>query len=269
MLIGKDKKTTIISQLILTFLAIIFSLPIIVMFKISFIGKGFVENYLQVLRFAYTWKFFYNSLIVSTFTILIVLTLSIIAAYSLSKLKPIAKNTFFNLILIGLMVPGAALIVPIFLLFLKFNLFKSYLAMILPISAGIIPFAILLFKNYMDNIPNDLIEAAKIDGAGPLYILRKIILPLSSSISVVVIIWTFLMTWNDYATALFFVRDKELLPVTHLPNYFNMATMSAGNIPDYGPFFACLVLISLPIMLVYLFLQRYIEDGITAGASKN
>ena len=77
------------------------------------------------------------------------------------------------------------------------------------------------------------------------------------------------MTWNDYSTALFFVRDKELLPVTHLPNYFNMATMTAGNIPDYGPFFACLVLISLPIMIVYIFLQKYIEDGITAGASKN
>ena len=64
------------------------------------------------------------------------------------------------------------------------------------------------------------------------------------------------MTWNDYFTALAFVRDKEMLPVTHLPNYFLRNTMGEGNMPDYGPFFACLVLISLPVMLLYLFLQK-------------
>ena len=102
----------------------------------------------------------------------------------------------------------------------------------------------------------------------PFLILRKIVLPLSVSISVVVVIWTFLMTWNDYFTALAFVRDKELLPVTHLPNYFIRSTMGAGNIPDYGPFFACLVLISLPVIILYLLLQKYIEDGITSGSIK-
>ena len=106
--------------------------------------------------------------------------------------------------------------------------------MILPITAGVIPFAVLVFKNYLDNVPNELLEAAQIDGAGPFMILRKIILPLSISISVVVVIWTFLMTWNDYFTA-----------------------------------FACLVIISIPVMLLYLFLQKYIEDGITSGSIKN
>ena len=105
------------------------------------------------------------------------------------------------------MVPNVALVVPIFLLFLKLGLFKSYLAMILPITAGVIPFAVLIFKNFLDNVPNELLEAAKIDGAGSFVILRKIIMPISMSISVVVIIWTFLMTWNDYFTALAFVKN--------------------------------------------------------------
>ena len=157
----------------------------------------------------YVYQFFLNSIIVSVFTVCLVFFLSLLAAYSLSKLNPIAKNSFFNLILIGLMVPNVALVVPIFLLFLQFNLFKSYLAMILPITAGVIPFAVLVFKNFLDNVPNELLEAAQIDGAGSFMILRKIILPLSLSISAVVIIWTFLMTWNDYFTALAFVRDKE------------------------------------------------------------
>lgn len=267
MLIGKDRKTTFISQFILTVLAIIFSLPLIVMIKVSLQGRGF-ENYIKVIKLEYVWQFFFNSIIVSFFTVLIVYVLSILTAYSLSKLNPIAKNSLFNLILIGLMVPNVALVVPIFLLFLDLNLFKSYLAMILPITAGVIPFAVLIFKNYLDNIPNELFDAAKIDGASSFLILRKIVLPLSVSISVVVIIWTFLMTWNDYFTALAFVRDKELLPVTHLPNYFIRSTMGSGNIPDYGPFFACLVLISLPVIILYLLLQNYIEDGITSGSIK-
>ena len=267
MLIQKDKKTTIISQLILTILAIIFLLPIIVMFKVSFQGRGF-ENYLKVIRLDYVYQFFFNSILISFFTVVLVYFISLLTAYSLSKLNPIAKNSFFNLILIGLMVPNVALVVPIFLLFLKLNLFKSYLAMILPITAGVIPFAVLLFKNFLDNVPNELLDAAKIDGAGSFMILRKIIMPISMSMSVVVIIWTFLMTWNDYFTALAFVRDKEMLPVTHLPNYFLRNTMGSGNMPDYGPFFACLVLISLPVMILYIFLQRYIEDGITSGSIK-
>ena len=237
------------------------------MIKVSLQGRGF-ENYFKVIKLEYVWQFIFNSIIVSFFTVLIVYVLSILTAYSLSKLNPIAKNSLFNLILIGLMVPNVALVVPIFLLFLDLNLFKSYLAMILPITAGVIPFAVLIFKNYLDNIPNELFDAAKIDGASSFLILRKIVLPLSVSISVVVIIWTFLMTWNDYFTALAFVRDKELLPVTHLPNYFIRSTMGSGNIPDYGPFFACLVLISLPVIILYLLLQNYIEDGITSGSIK-
>ena len=146
MLIQKDKKTTIISQLILTILAIIFLLPIVVMFKVSFQGRGF-ENYLKVIRLEYVYQFFFNSILISFFTVVLVYFISLLTAYSLSKLNPIAKNSFFNLILIGLMVPNVALVVPIFLLFLKLNLFKSYLAMILPITAGVIPFAVLLFKN--------------------------------------------------------------------------------------------------------------------------
>ncbi len=268
MLISKNKKTTIISQIILTILALIFLFPIFVMFKISLQGRG-IENYYKVLSLDYVYKFFLNSIIVSISTVALVYFLSLLAAYSLSKLKPIGKTSFFNLILVGLMVPNVALVVPIFLLFLQFDLFKSYLAMILPITAGVIPFAVLVFKNYLDNLPNELLEAAQIDGAGPFMILRKIILPLSLSISVVVVIWTFLMTWNDYFTALAFVRDKEMLPVTHLPNYFIMNTMGQGNMPDYGPFFACLVLISIPVMALYLFLQKYIEDGITSGSIKN
>ena len=113
MLIGKDRKTTFISQFILTVLAIIFSLPLIVMIKVSLQGRGF-ENYIKVIKLEYVWQFFFNSIIVSFFTVLIVYVLSILTAYSLSKLNPIAKNSLFNLILIGLMVPNVALVVTIF-----------------------------------------------------------------------------------------------------------------------------------------------------------
>ena len=95
MLISKNKKTTIISQVILTVLALIFLFPVFVMFKISFQGKG-IENYYKVLSLDYVYQFFFNSIIVSFFTVGLVFFLSLLAAYSLSKLNPIAKEKFGN-----------------------------------------------------------------------------------------------------------------------------------------------------------------------------
>ena len=76
------------------------------------------------------------------------------------------------------------------------------------------------------------------------------------------------MTWNDYFTALAFVRDKKCYQLL-IFKLLLMNTMGQGNMPDYEPFFACLVIISIPVMLLYLFLQKYIEDGITSGSIKN
>ena len=93
--------------------------------------------------------------------------------------------------------------------------------------------------------------------------LNLVVIPLIKPLTIVLVIWSFLTSWNDYFTALVYMRADQMLPLTHLPNYFIRREMT--NVPDMGPIFASLVLISLPIMITYVLLQRYFEDGIVSG----
>jgi raffinose/stachyose/melibiose transport system permease protein len=259
------RSVTVICQILLTVLAIIFAAPLVVMFRVSLQGRGLV-NYQMVLELPYVPRFFLNSIFVTICSIVLVYTVTVLAAYAFSKLKFRGKSLLFNGVIIGLMLPGGAIVVPIFLLFRALNLFDNYLALILPLTAGMLPFAVLLMRNAMDGLPNEILDAAQIDGCNSFSALLLVVLPLSKAISIVVVIWTFLSTWNDYFTALVYMRDDAMLPLTHLPNFFIRREMT--NVPDLGPIFASLVLISLPIMITYMFLQRYFEDGIVSGALK-
>jgi raffinose/stachyose/melibiose transport system permease protein len=176
------------------------------------------------------------------------------------------KEFFFNTILVGLMIPGISVTVPLFILFRNTHVLNTYAAMILPFTAFSLPFTVLLMRNYFDGIPTELLDAAMIDGCNSLNALWWIILPMSKAISIVVVIWTFLSSWNDYFTALVYIRSDEMLPVTHLPNF--LVRLQGVAAPDIGPVFATLVLISLPLIVTYILLQRYFEDGIVSGALK-
>jgi raffinose/stachyose/melibiose transport system permease protein len=260
-----SRLTTVICQVLLTIFGVIFALPLVVMFAVSLQGRG-LGNYQIVLETQYVPRFFLNSVFVTFCTIVIVYAITLIAAYAFSKLRLRGGMILFNGVLIGLMIPGGAVVLPLFLLFRQLNLFDNYLALILPFTAGVLPFATLLVRNFLDGLPDELIDAAKIDGCNSFTALLWVIMPLSKPISIVVIIWSFLAAWNDYFTALVYIRDDNMLPLTHLPNFFIRREMT--NVPDMGPIFASLVLISLPIIITYMFLQRYFEDGLVSGALK-
>lgn len=260
-----SRLTTVICQIALTILAIIFAAPLVVMFSVSLQGRG-IENYRIVLELPYTPRFFLNSLFVTVNTIALVYLVTMPAAYAFSKLRLKGRMVLFSGVLVGLMIPGSAIILPLFLLFRQLGLFDNYLALILPVTAGVLPFTTLLVRNFLDDLPNELIDAARIDGCNNFTVMRWIIVPLSRPISIVVVIWVFLTSWNDYFTALIYIRDDNMLPLTHLPNFFIRQEMT--NFPDYGLVFAALVLISLPVIVLYIFLQHYFEDGLVQGALK-
>ena len=260
-----SRLTTIICQILLTVFGVIFALPLVVMFAVSLQGRG-LGNYQLVLGTSYVPRFFLNSAFVTFCTIFIVYVITLLAAYAFSKLRLRGKGLLFNGVLIGLMIPGGAVVLPLFLLFRQLGLFDNYLALILPLTAGVLPFGTLLMRNFLDGLPDELLDAAKIDGCNSFTALVWVIMPLSKPISIVVIIWSFLGAWNDYFTALVYIRDDNMLPLTHLPNFFIRREMT--NVPDMGPIFASLVLISLPILITYIFLQRYFEDGLVSGALK-
>jgi len=262
---GTSRQVTIVCQILLTLLALVFAAPLLVMIKVSLQGRG-LGNYLLVLQQPYLPRFFLNSTFVTVSVIGLVYGITVLAAFAFSKLKFRGNSLFFNATIVGLMIPSIALVVPIFLLFHALNLFNNYLALILPITAGLLPFGVLLMRGGLDGVPNEILDAASIDGCDSFQVLTLIIIPLIKPITVVLVVFSFLASWNDYFTALAYVRNDLMLPLTHLPNYFIQHEMN--TIPDYGPIFASLVLISLPIMITYVALQRYFEDGFVSGALK-
>jgi raffinose/stachyose/melibiose transport system permease protein len=257
-----SKTVTIMIQLFLTILAVLFAAPLIIMFKVSLQGEG-IGNYAAVLKQPMISRFFLNSIIVSICTIVIVYITTMLAAYAFSKLELRGKGFLFNACLVGLMVPSIALLVPLFLTIKSMHLFNNFFAVIGPISAFTIPFTLLLVRNFLDEIPGQLLDAARIDGCNSFTMLLHIMLPLSKPISVVVVIWTFLGSWNEYLLGLVFMRSDDMKLITQAPQFF------AGQYTaDTGKIFASLVLISLPVMIAYLLLQRYFEDGLTSGSLK-
>ena len=250
------------AQLILTALAAVFIAPLIIMIRVSLQGSG-LGNYLAVLQQPLLPRFFLNSLIVTSMTIVLTYVITVLAAYAFAKLKLRGSALLFNLVLVGLMVPGIAVIVPLFILFRNLGLFNSYWALVLPYTAFGLPFTVLLMRNFLDGLPDELLDAARIDGCNSFTALLWIVVPLSKSISLVVIIWTFLSAWNEYFLALIFMRKQTMQTVTQAPQFF-----TGFYEVDIGKVFAALVLISLPVMITYLSLQKYFEDGIVSGSLK-
>ena len=125
------------------------------------------------------------------------------------------------------------------------------------------PFGLLVIKNYMDDIPNDIVEASVLDGCSNFAIYWRIVLPLSLPALAAVTIFTFLNAWNEFLLPLVALRKNDLLPVTKLPTFF--LGQFARN---YHVFFASFVGITLPVVIVYVLLQKYFIKGLTAGAIK-
>ena len=259
---GVTRHYTWTFQLVLTLLALVFIFPLALMFSVSLRGEGF-GNYLAVLRHPMIPRFFLNSVVVTLCTIVLVYIITMLSAYAFSKLPLRGKSVLFSALLVGLLLPGVAILVPLFFTIRSLGLMNNYLALILPYAAFSLPFTTLLARNFLDGLPNELIDAARIDGCNSFTALVRVVLPLSRPISVVVILWTFLSAWNEFFLVLLFMQDENMRTLTHAPQFF-----VGVYAQDTGKIFATLVLISLPIVIAYLSLQRYFESCIPSGALK-
>lgn len=256
-------KQRIILQLLATILVLPFAFPLYAIVSTSFEGAGFVANYSAVITKTPFLRFLLNSVIISGCTVVIVFVATMGAAYAFSKLRFRGRNLLFNVLLVGLVLPAIALIVPMFSIVNALGLFNTYLAVILPLSAVTIPFTLLLTRNYLMSVPDEILEAAKLDGANTFVTLYRVVLPLAKPIIAVVVVWTFLQSWNEFFLPLLFLQNTEMQAVTQVPLYF---TSTFGT--DVPKIFASLVLISLPVVIAYLSLQKFFERGLTAGAVK-
>jgi multiple sugar transport system permease protein len=218
-------------------------------------------NYEYVLNNASVWRWTWNSLYIAIVTTVLTIVLTSLAAFALSRLKFIGRNFIFWLIIAGLMVPVEAKIVPLFQIMVDFGLINSYSSIILPSLAA--PLGVFILKQFYDAIPNDLIEAAKIDGAGWFRIYWGIFLPLSRSSMAALGIFTFVTSWNNFLWPLLAVNEEKMftLPVG-IPT-FQSAYTAELMIP-----MAANVLASLPAILIFILFQKHIIKGITMTGIK-
>ena len=238
------------------------SVPIVIMLYASFRNGG-IQNYLTPLTHPFFVRGFLNSTIISVPTVIMVIFIASLTGFALSKLNLIGKEIIFPVFLVALMLPVSAIIIQLFLMMIRLNLLNNHLGVILPVVSLTMPFGLLVIKNYMDDIPNDIVEASVIDGCSHFTIYWRIVLPLSLPALSAVTIFSFLNAWNEYLLPLVALRKTDLLPVTRLTSFFiNQFTR------NYHMFFASSVIIILPVVVVYVFLQRYFIRGLTAGALK-
>lgn len=208
-------------------------------------------------------RYFMNSLIVAVLVTVCNLLFCSMLGYALAKLDFAGRSKVFGVVLAALMVPGNLLILPLYVLMSKLNLIDSYAGLVLPFAAG--AFGVFLMRQFMQSVPDELLEAARIDGAGEWYIFWRIVLPLVKPALATLTIFTFLGSWNNFVWPLVATNDpdKYTLPVA-LATFANdpNRTVAGGN----GMLMAGSLLVVLPVLVVFAALQRHFTQGIaTAG----
>ncbi len=248
------------SVLLLASIAVI--VPFLYAIVISLSGKG-VADYSYILGKSSFFVNFGNSVLIAAACLVGISALSTLGAYAFSKLDFPFRHGFYIFFLCMLMFPPAMILVPLFQINLKLGLINSYLAVIGPYIALFAPFNLLNAKNFYDGLPDELMDAAVIDGCSSLRTFRSIVLPLSGPVIVVNVVWVFITVWNEYLLAMIFLQDLAMQTLTVLPTQFLQAYRS-----DIPKMFAALILMMVPVFIVYFFLQKYISKGMTAGAVK-
>ena len=194
---------------------------------------------------------FLNTIFITLISVPLNIAIVALAAYGFSKFQFKGKNFFYLLLLSALMLPSATVMYPSFTIIRDLKLLNTVWGIILIEVAYGTTFNLLMLKNYFDGIPNELLEAAEIDGAGTLRILCSILLPVSKPAMFVIILWSFLGSWNDYLWPLLLFLDSSKKTVTLLPKYFTNT-----YVQQYDNIFAALFIIMIPIVILYCCLQK-------------
>lgn len=253
----------VVSTIAVVFLTAPFASVLVVVLRRTFEGAGLRENFAAVLTRTPILQSTLNSATIAMGTIAVVLVCTFLAGFAFSKMNFHGKSLLFTAFLAGLVLPAVALIVPLFLYMQRLQLTNTFLAVILPLSATLIPFTLLLVRNYLNGIPDEIFEAARIDGCSSFATLVKIAVPLSRPIIAVVVVWCFVQAWNEFFLPLLLLTSPELSTITTIPIYF---TSVYGS--DQPKIFTAIVIISIPVVVIYLAFQRFFERGLSAGAIK-
>lgn len=208
-------------------------------------------------------KYLQNSMIVATATAVGSLVVSTYAAYSFSKFRYTGRKALMFLVLSAQMFPQALLLITLYLMFDSMGLLNTYLVLILSFTTFTLPLCIWMLKSYFDTLPTELIEAAKVDGASQLTIIHRILVPIARPALISTGLFAFIRGWNDFIYALTLAGpEKMTLPPGLVLAYTGEFQTSWPNL------MASSLIVSLPVVILFIFLQRYIIAGLSTGAVK-
>ncbi|MCD6234444.1 MAG: carbohydrate ABC transporter permease [Candidatus Neomarinimicrobiota bacterium] len=223
-----------------------------------------LESYKAVMHKIPIWRSLFNSLFVSSCVTLSVIFFGSIVGYALSRLRFFGRDLILGVILFTMVIPFQITLIPMYILMVKFGWVDSYAALIVP--GMISTFGILLFRQFFLDIPQDLIDAARIDGCNDLMILFRIFWPLSRPVIITVGIISFMGSWNDVLWPLIVIRVRELMTMPQMVTLFAVGGQAEAQL---GAELAAATLLAVPIILVYAFFQRYFIESMATTGLKN
>jgi multiple sugar transport system permease protein len=260
---------------VLTVVAAITLLPLLWMVSVSLMspgeastfpppllpGRASLDNYRALFAHAGMGRYLLNSAVLTTAVTVVSLLLNVAAGYAFAKLRFAGRDRIFRVLLGALVIPSQVAMVPLFLLLKHLGLVNTYGGVLVPAMASI--FAIFLVRQYALSVPDELLEAARMDGASELRIFRSVVVPVLKPIVVTLAVFTALGTWNDFMWPLIVLNDSDLytLPVA-------LASLSREHVQDNELMMAGSVLTTAPVLLVFLVLQRHYIQGLVLGSVK-
>ncbi|HTE56128.1 MAG TPA: carbohydrate ABC transporter permease [Kofleriaceae bacterium] len=256
-------------------IALITLCPLLWMVSVSFMRPGeassfpppflpaqaTLANYRELFAQTGMGRHFANSLFLATSATALSLLFNVSAGYAFAKLAFAGRDRVFRVLLGALIIPGQVAMIPLFLMLKQIGLVNTYAGVLIPTMANV--FGIFLVRQYAMSIPDELLEAARVDGAGEVRVFRSIVLPALGPILVTLAIFTFLGSWNDFLWPLIVLGDDKLqtLPVA-------LAGLSREHVQDSELMMAGSVVTLLPVLALFLVLQRYYIQGLLAGSVK-
>ena len=273
---GKTQKQVVVYLTVLFYLLVVM-LPIYWMFRTSIteneslygVTLSFFPDKLTLAQFDQAinkWRFGHflgNSIIVAVCTTTLTTILASLAAYSLVRLRYPGRAQLARSVLFVYLIPGGLLFIPLFIMMQRIGLLNSLLSLILTYQTFAIPFCTWMLIGYFKGIPPEMEEAALIDGCNRVQTLTKVLIPMAAPGLVAAAIFTFTLSWNEFLYALIFINTNtaRTLPV-------GLATLIRGDIYLFGPMMAGSVMATLPVMILYMAAQRFVVQGLAAGAVK-
>lgn len=222
-----------------------------------------LDNYVVAINDGHVLRAIFNSLLITVVSVIVVCVVGAFAAYPLARVRSKLNSVVFNLFVALIMIPPLSILVPLYSMLAKWGAINTYWGIILVLSATQLPLSIFLYSNFIRTLPISIEEAASLDGANSIQILFRIVFPMLKPVTATVTIMTGVSIWNEYQLSNYLLTDYNVQSIAPAIGVFT-GTQGA----NYGAAAAGAVLACIPMILIYIFMQRYFIEGLVAGSIK-